>query len=106
MGYRRQKWDEKHRDWLAWLRQNEEQIAASGLPELVLSDEAHWSDFLDNGHLDHHPDPSGFSLDDLSVRQKAAMLRLLLNYRDGLTTVVGQTLVWYLVDAVEQAYPE
>lgn len=72
----------------------------------MLSDEEHWGDFLDHGHLDHHPDPSRFDLDDLSVRQKAALLRLLLNYREGLTTVVGQSLVWYLVDAVEQAYPE
>ena len=55
-------------------------VEACGLPDIILRDEDHWYDFLDHGILDHHDDPTRFRLSDLSVRQKAALLRLLMTW--------------------------
>jgi hypothetical protein len=87
------------------LKQHADLIVAAGLPQVVLSDEDHWWDFWDHAFLDHHPDPTKFTVDQLSVRQKAALLRLLLNWKaDGATTVLGEHLVHDLLEVVEQAY--
>lgn len=103
MSYRRRAKEE--REWQDWLKVNVELIAAAGLPEAVLIEEEHWGDFVDHCFLDHHPDPLGFDANQLSVCQKAALLRLLLNWKaDATTTVLGAYLVYALLDAVEQAY--
>jgi hypothetical protein len=83
MSYRRpgKKLHEEWSKWQSWLAENGELIAASGLPAVVLTDEEHWADFLmHGGYLDHHPDPSGFSASRLSLPQKAALLRLIINW--------------------------
>jgi hypothetical protein len=42
--------------WRKWLQIHQLEIEASGLPELVTSNQDHWFDFLDHGFLDHHED--------------------------------------------------
>ena|ERR1051326_5058780 len=104
MSYRRRA-REQDSHWRDWHKQYADLIAAAGLPEIVVLDEAHWWDFLDHGFLDHHPDPAGFSTQELSVRQKAALLRLMLRWNvDTARSVLGLGLIEALLDAVEKAY--
>jgi hypothetical protein len=53
-------------------------LQRTGLPASVLEDENHWWDFLEHGFLDHHSDPLGFTVDQLSVGQKRELRRFLL----------------------------
>lgn len=79
-------------------------VAASGLPEVVLRDREHWKDFLDHGILDHHEDSSRFDVDELTVRQKAALLRLLCTWQSCPDNVVGHGLIIDMIEAVERRY--
>ena len=97
---------EEEKDWRDWLRRHRHLVEASGLPELVLSDSEHWYDFLDHGTLDHHEDPLRFSVDDLSIRRKATLLRLLMTRPSLLQTIVGSGLISAMVEAVEQRYKD
>lgn len=92
--------------WRQWRSKNNDLVAASGLPELVISDADHWLDFLDQGILDHHDDPLCFSVDELTVRQKAFLLQLVGAEPEGLYTVVGLNLIANLVQTLKQHYPE
>ncbi len=74
MSYRRN--NERALAWREWLRENERALNECHLPEIVLSSEAHWWDFLMHGYLDHHDDPSDFSLDNLSPEE----MRCLKNF--------------------------
>lgn len=71
--------DPKRAEWREWLRKHSDLIAAAGLPEFVVQDEARWWDFLmHGGHLEHHPAPQRFDVRDLGPRQQATLLRLVL----------------------------
>jgi hypothetical protein len=63
--------------WREWLRENEDALNECHLPDIVLSSEAHWWDFLMHGYLDHHDDPSGFVVDNLSPGEMRCLKRLL-----------------------------
>jgi hypothetical protein len=91
-------------EWCAWLAEHSHLVAASGLPDFVLRDQGHWHDFLNHGILDHHDDPSRFHVDHLTVRQKAALLRLLLTWPTMLHTDVGDRLIFDMIVAVERRY--
>jgi hypothetical protein len=52
-------------------------MADIGLPPSVYSDEDHWLDFLENGHLHWHDDPWQFDFGQLSPGQLAALHRFL-----------------------------
>ena len=93
-------------EWRKWRKEHADLIEASGLPELVVSDEAHWYDFLDHGILDHHEDPLHFDVDHLTVRQKAFLLQLVGIEASGLNTIVGSTLISNLIFAVKDRYRE
>jgi hypothetical protein len=75
MSYRRN--NEKDLAWRDWLRQNEIVLNECGLPEIVLRSESHWWDFLMHGYLDHHSDPSKFTVDDLSKEQMQCLKKFL-----------------------------
>src|SRR5262245_37260839 len=56
--------------WEEWRTEHRAVLERTGLPESVLQDEEHWWDFLMHGRLDHHPDPLGFSVRQLSREQQ------------------------------------
>jgi hypothetical protein len=75
MAYRSK--NEKNKSWRDWLLRHQGELAACRLPELVLKDEEHWWDFLMHGYLDHHEDPSRFSVDALSQTEKQMLYEFL-----------------------------
>ena len=104
MSYRR-KQTQDETEWRSWLKQHASLVQETGLPDIVLQDDDHWYDFLDHGILDHHEDPTHFNVDQLSVRQKSALLRLLLTWPTFLSTIVGHNLMIAMIEAVERRYP-
>jgi hypothetical protein len=74
MGFRQ----ENDRNGKPWIRKHyRELLLECGLTELILSSPDHFMDFLDHGMLDHHPDPMGFDITDMSLAQCARLLALL-----------------------------
>ena len=65
------------RSWAEWLDLHAPDLTACGIPTHVLNDEDHWWDFLHHGYLDHHPDPTSFSVRDVP-RDKVAHLVMVL----------------------------
>lgn len=106
MSYRRPgKSSEEQREWQDWVKRNADLIAAASIPDFVVSDEDRWCDFLNHGYLDHPEESSQFSTSDLTVRQKAALVRLMLNWKVTLfSSPLGYGLVEEMVEAVERAY--
>ncbi len=81
MGYRRSKQKvEAAGRWTTFVARNKNLIYAAGLPEPVTRSIDHWDDFLMHGYLDHHEDPHGFSVDQLSEQQYGAVLQLVESY--------------------------
>ena len=78
MAFRQAKSDHNRRSktWCAWIDDHRAELVAIGLPTEVFLDEAHWHDFLENGHLHWH-ESSGFEFGDLSPGQLAALHRFL-----------------------------
>ncbi len=62
-----------------WIRKHyRELLLECGLTELILSSPDHFTDFLNHGLLDHHPDPMGFDMSDsMSPAQCERLLGLL-----------------------------
>ncbi len=81
MGYRRSKNKvAAARQWSTFVARNREVIEAAGLPEVVTQSVYHWDDLLMHGHLDHHPNPAGFTVEQLSEQQYTALLQLVETY--------------------------
>jgi hypothetical protein len=81
MGYRRSPEKVKSaRGWRAFVDRNQALIEAAGLPLIVIESVDHWEDFLMHGYLDHHDDPAGFSVDQISERQYNALVQLVESY--------------------------
>ena len=81
--------------WRKWLTQNRGKLSACGLPEIVLTDEEHWQDFLLHGYLDHHSDDSNFALENLSFEEQNNLLCFLeveLTEEEKLSAVVYKLL--------------
>ena len=75
MSYRRN--NEKDLAWREWLQRNKDALNECGLSGIVLRSEAHWWDFLMHGYLDHHGDPSNFTIDDLSKAEMKCLKEFL-----------------------------
>jgi hypothetical protein len=81
MGYRRSKASvDAAREWSTFVARNKEVIEASGLPSVALVSVDHWDDLLRHGYLDHHDDPTGFTVDQISEEQYGAFVRLVESY--------------------------
>lgn len=81
MGYRRLKESvEAARDWSTFVARNRSVVEAAGLPQVVTESIPHWDDFLMHGYLDHDHDPTGFTVDQLSDEQYAALLQFVDSY--------------------------
>lgn len=63
--------------WRKWILEDQQALNSCGLPLLVIKNEEHWWDFLEHGYLDHHDDPSGFTVDDLSPEEKRCLYAFL-----------------------------
>ena len=81
MGYRRSKnTAEAARQWSTFVARNREVIEVAGLPKVVTESIDHWDDLLMHGHLDHHLDPTGFTVEQLTEQQYTALLQLVESY--------------------------
>ena len=81
MGYRKSKKKlEAARNWSTFVARNGRVIEAAGLPHAAMESIDKWDDFLMHGYLDHHHDPSGFTVDQLSDEQYGVLLQLVESY--------------------------
>jgi hypothetical protein len=81
MGYRRSKENvESARNWSTFVARNRSAVETVGLPQVVTESIDHWDDFLMHGYLDHHDDPTGFTVDQLSEEQYTALLQFVDGY--------------------------
>src|SRR5262249_27208298 len=94
MGFRREgkQVHQQRKQWSGWLSKHSDLIAASRLPASVLANEMVWLDLLDHGYIAADDDVPGFSLDELSSEQKAALLELISTRPDDLETSIGWSL--------------
>ena len=60
-----------------WIERHWPTLKEIGLPPIVFCDYGHWTDFLDNGYLDHHEDTTRFSFAQLSNDQMRRLHRFL-----------------------------
>ena len=68
------------REWRGFLGRHVALVDAAGLPAWVTETRARWDNFLMHGHLGHHDDPSGFTVQALSAPQFAALSELAASY--------------------------
>ena len=68
------------REWSTFVARNKKVVEAVGLPQVVTESINHWDDFLMHGYLDHHDDPTGFTVDELSEEQYTALLQFVDSY--------------------------
>ena len=105
MSFRRHSRAEKERaqafqkQWSAWLEEHAALVAATGLPALCFEPD-NWTFFLEHGYLLE----GNVNVDELSVRQKAALLRLIMTRPIDLPSHVAHLLIIAVLDAVEQRY--
>ncbi|MBX7221390.1 MAG: hypothetical protein K1Y36_15680 [Blastocatellia bacterium] len=66
--------------WQSFCLVQKELLDELGLPFVVLESEAHFADFLMHGYLDHHDDPSQFTVDALADSQRRLLARLIEAY--------------------------
>src|SRR5688572_29439816 len=84
MGYRRPKESvEAARNWSTFVACNRIVTEAARLPQVVTESINHWDDFLMHGYLDHHHDPTDFTVDQLSDEQYDALLQFVDSYFAG-----------------------
>jgi len=84
--------------WADWRRQHADLIHATGLPEHVFEPE-NWYFFTEHGFLMQ----SGADLSEMTLPQKVALLRLMMQRPIDLRSHVGHLLVLTTLDALEQA---
>ena len=69
---------DEQRAWQAWLSENKFALNSLQLPPSVTLSESHWIDFLQNGHMDWHPESDdGFFFHQLTKEQMSGLLALL-----------------------------
>jgi|SRR5579871_1551200 len=99
MSYRRKGRDaESVEEWRNWRKQHSALITATALPAYVFDTE-HWDLFLEYGFLME----SGADLKEMTVKQKVALLRLIMTRPIDLESHVGHLLVLTLLDTLEYA---
>lgn len=80
MSFRQPKSDRHARDraWQSWLSRHQAALREVGLSPSVILSEDHWTDFLQNGYLERHPESNdGFAFDQMTPGQMLALLRVL-----------------------------
>ena len=73
----------RHRElheWKQFRLRHRSLFTDSGVPLSICESQAIFDDFLMHGYLDHHPDPSGFTVNELSSSERAALKELVVEY--------------------------
>lgn len=68
---------EVHRRWKQWLDSQGKELLSVGLPEEILADEDHWTDFCTHGRLHMHPSAIKFTADDIGDAEGRRLLEFL-----------------------------
>jgi hypothetical protein len=71
---------EEARNWQRFLRSNRDLLARAGVPSSLSESHALFDDLLMHGYLDHHPDPTRFSVDELNPEQRALLAEAVVRY--------------------------
>src|SRR5579871_5369719 len=90
--------EELRAQFASWCKEHASLIAQTGLPTHCFTPE-NWGDLLEYGYLWE----GDTSIDKLTIRQKAALLRLIMTVPRDLTSHAGHLLILALLDAVEKA---
>lgn len=102
MGFRQNKRDSND-EWNQWIKQHRDLIEKSGLPDAFFANEDSWLEFIEYGCL--RDDPTGWSVSELSLKQKATTLRLIwgspLYLQAFLQTGVVRKLTFDLIENAE-----
>ena len=105
MGFRQKKQEDK--EWAEWQRRHADLIETAGLPALVVSDEDRWHEFIEHGQLLHCGEEVAlFNVDWLTLRQKAATLRLIRTRPHLHAYGIEMSLTEEMIRAVERLAPE
>ena len=68
------------RTWERFCEDQMDRIQLIGLPDPVVSTQDRFVDFLMHGYIDHHFDPMGYSVHQMSDEQNEAFGHLVNNY--------------------------
>ena len=79
MGFR-QKNDSTSRKWDQFCQANIELIRRIGLPVSTVDTWDRFADLLMHDYIDHHDDPFGFTIDELTPEQRALFIVLIDKY--------------------------
>jgi hypothetical protein len=105
MGFRRTKVDAlQARDWRRFLEANASLLASTGLPESIYSSQEVFDDFLMHGCIDHHPDPTGFRLEQMSPDQLRLLSEAVVRYLQAgfLSPHIGGFPEWFRSEIVRR----
>ena len=80
----------------AWIDRYWPTLKKIGLPPVVYLDYDHWTDFLDNGYIEFHVDPTNFSFTQLSTDQ-LKQLHIFLEEQYGHDDLPPSLLSWLRV---------
>ena len=81
MGFRRSKDAAKEaKNWSHFLAENRELLVRAGVPLSVFEQHEMFDDLLMHGYIDHHIDPTRFSVDELDPLQKECLIEAIVNY--------------------------
>jgi hypothetical protein len=88
----------KRSDWQEWRKSNLELIKTSGIPIEITGDIVSWNDFLEFSVSQY----TDFNINELSVLQKIALLRLIETRPIDLRTHVARLLIDNLLSTLEK----
>jgi hypothetical protein len=89
------------RSWQDFLKANAGLLQASGVPISIYESQDLFDDLLMHGYIDHHPDPSGFAVGQLSPEQREALTELVARYlRAGFSDPGIGGFLWSIRDEV------
>ncbi|HEV8581234.1 MAG TPA: hypothetical protein VGX68_19385 [Thermoanaerobaculia bacterium] len=81
MGFRRSKQTAlEARNWRRFLEANRESLDQAGIPGTIYEFRERFDDLLMHGCLDHHPDATRFTTDELDERQRALLIEIIVRY--------------------------
>jgi hypothetical protein len=66
--------------WRQFVEQNSARLEASGLPLLIYQSQEMFLDFLIHGYIDHHEDPTRFSVMKLSSFELDLLADIIVDY--------------------------
>ena len=81
MSFRRSKASaEQARMWKQFLVENQDLLICTGIPLSVFEHHHMFDDLLMHGYIDHHVDPTRFSVKELDAKQKECLVQTIVNY--------------------------